>query len=63
MTISVHPMLLPAGFERLELFAESWAVGGSDARKRRRIASTEAVKRLSPGRVCDAQGAGLPVPQ
>ena len=41
MTISVRPMLLPEGFERLEPFADAWAVAGSDARKRRRIASTE----------------------
>jgi hypothetical protein len=41
MTISVQPMLLPAGFERLEPFVDAWAVEGSDARKRRRIASTE----------------------
>jgi hypothetical protein len=34
-------MLLPEGFERLEPFAEAWAVAGSEARKRRRIASTE----------------------
>jgi hypothetical protein len=32
---------LPEGFEDLAPFAEAWAVHGSDARKRRRIASTE----------------------
>jgi hypothetical protein len=33
-------MLLPEGFENLEDFAESWAVKGSEARKRRRLDST-----------------------
>ncbi|MGE0386537.1 MAG: hypothetical protein AB7Q97_17555 [Gammaproteobacteria bacterium] len=32
--------LLPQGFETLEGFAQSWAVAGSDVRRKRRIAST-----------------------
>jgi hypothetical protein len=34
--------ILPGGFEDLAGFAQDWAIRGADARKRRRIASTEA---------------------
>ncbi|MET0146613.1 MAG: hypothetical protein ABW328_17770 [Ilumatobacteraceae bacterium] len=42
MTINVHAALLPPGFEGLEPLVADWAISGSDARKRRRIASSEA---------------------
>jgi hypothetical protein len=34
-------LLLPDGFQSLEQFTAGWSIAGSDARKRRRIASTE----------------------
>jgi hypothetical protein len=37
-----HEALLPPGFSALDPFVADWAVAGSNARKNRRLASTEA---------------------